>query len=135
MERVRLEALSKVKSAAGVSRYFKREMHSRQRVENTYSFRAIGGLIITDLRTQAERQALRDAGKDLAMRSDDMSPPEKTFKLQPFLVQHEFNLAEVDPTSITLQKRAYRPLGSLNLRVAGDGYNPTYGTGADIVAD
>jgi hypothetical protein len=76
--------------------------------------------------------ALRD---DLAMRSDDMSPPDKTFKLQPFLLQSEFDLALVDPISITLQKRAYRPLAPLNLRVAGDGYNPTYATGADIVAD
>ncbi|MCL4180630.1 MAG: hypothetical protein KJ072_23145 [Verrucomicrobia bacterium] len=76
--------------------------------------------------------ALRD---DLAMRSDDMSPPDKTFKLQPFLLQSEFDLALVDLTSITLQKRAYRPLAPLNLRVADDGWNPTYGTGADIVAD
>jgi hypothetical protein len=36
---------------------------------------------------------------------------------------------------MTLRQRAYRPLAPLNLRVAGDGYNPTYGTGADIVAD
>jgi hypothetical protein len=73
--------------------------------------------------------------EDLAMRSDDMSPPNKTFKLQPFLLQSEFDLAEVDATSITLQKRAFRPLAPLNLRVAGDGYNPTYVTGGDIVAD
>lgn len=66
------------------------------------------------------------------MRSDDMSPPDKTFEIQPFLFQSEFDLAEVDPISITLQKRAFRPLAPLNLRVAGDGYNPTYGTGADI---
>jgi hypothetical protein len=76
--------------------------------------------------------ALRD---DLTMRSDDMSPPAKTFKLQPFLLQSEFDLALVDPIGITLQMRAYRPLTPLNLRVAGDGCSPTYGTGADIVAD
>ncbi|MCL4179860.1 MAG: hypothetical protein KJ072_19205 [Verrucomicrobia bacterium] len=76
--------------------------------------------------------ALRD---DLAMGSDDMSPPDKTFKLQPFLLQSEFDLALVNPISITLQKRAYRPLAPLNLRVADDGYNPTYATGADIIAD
>ena len=76
--------------------------------------------------------ALRD---DLAMRSDDMSPPVKTFKLQPFLLQSEFDLALADPISITLQKRGYRPLAPLNLRVAGDGCNPTYATGGDIVAD
>jgi hypothetical protein len=76
--------------------------------------------------------ALRE---DLAMRLDVLDPPDKTFKLQPFLLQSEFDLAEVDRVSITLQKRACRPLAPLNLRVAGDGYNPTYGTGADIVAD
>jgi len=75
---------------------------------------------------------LRDA---LAMRSDDMSPPDKAFKLQPFLLQSEFDLAQVDAVTITLQKRAYRPLAPLNLRVAGDGYNPTYDTGADFVAN
>lgn len=75
---------------------------------------------------------LRD---DLAMRSEDMTPPDKTFKLQPFLLQSEFDLAQVDPVTITLQKRAYRPLAPLNLRVAGDGCNPTYGSGADIVAN
>lgn len=76
--------------------------------------------------------ALRE---DLAVRSDSMSPASKTFKLQPFLLQSEFDLAEVDPVSITLAKRAFLPLPPLNLRVAGDGYNPTYGTGGDIVAD
>jgi hypothetical protein len=76
--------------------------------------------------------ALRE---DLAMRLDVLDPADKTFKLQPFLLQSEFDLAEADPVSITLQKRACRPLAPLNLRVAGDGYNPTYGTGADIVAD
>jgi hypothetical protein len=69
------------------------------------------------------------------MRSDDMSPPDKTFKLQPFLLQSEFDLAQVDAVTITLQKRAYRPLAPLNLRVAGDGYNPTYSSGSDIVAN
>jgi hypothetical protein len=76
--------------------------------------------------------ALRE---DLAMRSDVMSPPDKTFKLQPYLLQTEFDLADVDPLPLTLQKRAFLPLPPSNLRVAGDGYNPTYGTGGDIVAD
>ncbi len=62
-----------------------------------------------------------------------MSPPDKTFELQPFLLQSEFDLALVDPTSITLQKRTYRPLAPLNLRVAEDGYNPMYASGANIV--
>lgn len=75
---------------------------------------------------------LRD---ELGTRSEDMSPPDKTFKFQPFLPQSEFDLAEVDPVTITLQKRGYRPLAPLNLCVAGDGYNPTYSPGADIVAD
>jgi hypothetical protein len=75
---------------------------------------------------------LRD---DLAMTADDMSPPLKTFKLQPFLLQSEYDLALVNPLPITLQRRAYLPLAPLNLRVFGDGYNPTYETGADIVAD
>jgi hypothetical protein len=34
-------------------------------------------------------------------------------------------------TVFEVQERAYRPLAPLNLRVAGDGYNPTYGTVAD----
>jgi hypothetical protein len=75
---------------------------------------------------------LRD---DLAMTADDMSPPLKTFKLQPFLLQSEFDLALVDPQPITLQRRAYLPLAPLNLRVFGDGHNPTYETGAAIVVD
>jgi hypothetical protein len=73
--------------------------------------------------------------EDLPLRSDNMSPPDKVFKLQPFFLQSELDLADVDPISITLGKRAYRPLAPLNLRVAGDGVNPTYGAGGDIVAD
>ncbi|MGA1237748.1 MAG: hypothetical protein ACO34E_12885, partial [Limisphaerales bacterium] len=73
--------------------------------------------------------------EDLPLRPDNMSPPEKVFKLQPFFLQSELDLADVDPVSITLGKRAYRPLAPLNLRVGGDGVNPTYGTGDDIVAD
>jgi len=72
---------------------------------------------------------------ELAMRSDDMNPPDKTFKLQPYLLQSEYDLAEVVPATITLQKRAYRPLAPLNLRVANDGCRPTYSAGGDIVAD
>jgi hypothetical protein len=75
---------------------------------------------------------LRD---ELAMRSDDLSPPDKMFKPQPFLLQSEYDLALVDPQEIRFQKRAYRPLAPLHLSVAGDGYNPTYAAGADIVAD
>ena len=71
--------------------------------------------------------------EDLAVRPEDMSPPTKTFKLQPFLLQSEYDLADIDPISITLQKRAFRPLPPKNLRVAEDGYNPTYTTGQDII--
>jgi hypothetical protein len=78
------------------------------------------------------RGPLRD---DLVTGAENMSQTGKTFKLQPFLLQCEFELAEVDPVTITLQKRAYRPLVPINLRVAEDGYNPTYGNGADIIAD
>jgi hypothetical protein len=69
------------------------------------------------------------------MTADDMSPPLKTFKLQPFLLQSELDLALVDPLPITLQRRAFRPLAPLNLRVAGDGHDPTYAAGTDIVAN
>jgi hypothetical protein len=41
------------------------------------------------------------------------SPPDRTFKLQPFLLQSEFDLALVDPIETTLQKRAYRPLAPI----------------------
>jgi hypothetical protein len=58
------------------------------------------------------------------MTADDMSPPDKAFKLQPFLLQSEYDLALVDPLPITLQRRAYLPLAPLNLRVFGDGHNP-----------
>jgi hypothetical protein len=70
---------------------------------------------------------------DVQMQADDMSPPGKTFKLQPFLLQSEFDLALADPLPISLQGRAYLPLAPLKLRVFGDGYNLTYGTGSDIV--
>jgi len=73
--------------------------------------------------------------EDLPMRADVVTPPERFFKLQPFLLQSEYDLAEIDPVSVIFQRRAYRPLAPMNLRVAGDGYNPTYPTGGDIVAD
>jgi hypothetical protein len=76
--------------------------------------------------------ALRE---DLPMQPEEMSPPDKAFKLQPFLQQSEYDLALVDPLTITLQERAFRPLAPLNLRVFGDGWNPTYEAGSDIVAD
>jgi hypothetical protein len=76
--------------------------------------------------------ALRE---DLPMQPEEMSPPDKAFKLQPFLLQSEFDLALVDPLTITLQRRAYLPLAPLNLRVFSDGHNPTYETGSDIVVD
>jgi hypothetical protein len=90
----------------------------------------------TKRQTHAEgAQAWVGFREDLAMRPDNMSPPEKVFKLQPFFLQSELDLADVDPVYLTLGKRAYRPLAPLNLRVAGDGVNPTYGAGDDIVID
>jgi hypothetical protein len=73
--------------------------------------------------------------EDLALRVQGMTPPEITYKLQPFLLQSEYDLALVTPVSMTLQQRAYRPMAPLNLRVAGDGNNPTYATGSDIVVE
>jgi hypothetical protein len=73
--------------------------------------------------------------EDLPLRVQGMTPPEITYKLQPFFLQSEYDLALVTPVSMALQQRAFRPMAPLNLRVAGDGYNPTYATGADIVAN
>jgi hypothetical protein len=73
--------------------------------------------------------------EDLALRVQGMTPPEITYKLQPFLLQSEYDVALVTPVSMTLQQRAFRPMAPLNLRVAGDGFNPTYATGSDIVAE
>jgi hypothetical protein len=73
--------------------------------------------------------------EDLPLRVQGMTPPAITYKLQPFLLQSEYDLALVTPVSMTLQQRAFRPMAPLNLRVAGDGYNPTYAAGSDILAE
>ena len=60
------------------------------------------------------------------------SRPSTHYKLQPFTLQHERDLASIAPLPFTLQYRARRPLYPLNLRVNGDGRTPTYGAGAGI---
>jgi hypothetical protein len=53
------------------------------------------------------------------------SRPSTNYKLRPFTLQHERDLATITPIPFTLQFRARRPL---HLRVNGDGRTPTYGT-------
>jgi hypothetical protein len=53
-------------------------------------------------------------------------------KLQPFILQHELDLASAMVIPVTLQYRVRRPLAPINLRVNGDGRTPTYGTGAGV---
>ena len=57
------------------------------------------------------------------------SRPSTNYKLRPFTLQHERDLATITPIPFTLQYRTRRPLHPLNLRVNGDGRTPTYGTG------
>jgi hypothetical protein len=52
--------------------------------------------------------------------------------VQPFILQHELDLASATAIPVTLQHRVRRPLAPINLRVNGDGRTPTYGTGAGI---
>jgi hypothetical protein len=54
------------------------------------------------------------------------------YKLQPFILQHELDLASATAIPVTLQHRVRRPLAPINLRVNGDGRTPTYGTGAGV---
>ncbi len=54
------------------------------------------------------------------------------YKLQPYILQHELDLAEAIEIPVTIQKRARRPLYPLNLRANGDGWNPTYAAGQGI---
>jgi hypothetical protein len=54
------------------------------------------------------------------------------YKLQPFILQHELDLASIAPLPFTLAYRARRPFYPLNLRVNGDGRTPTYGAGAGV---
>ena len=54
------------------------------------------------------------------------------YKLQPFILQHELDLASATAIPVTLQYRVRRPLAPINLRVNGDGRTPTYGAGAGV---
>jgi hypothetical protein len=57
------------------------------------------------------------------------------FKVQPFLLQSELDLAYCPPIALTVQRRAYCPPPPINLRVFGDGHAPTYTAGQDILVD
>jgi hypothetical protein len=69
---------------------------------------------------------------DLARFPHRTSRPSTNYKLQPFTLQHERDLASITPLPFTLAYRARRPLHPLNLRVNGDGRTPTYGAGAGV---
>ena len=52
--------------------------------------------------------------------------PAGTLLIDDYLgIEIQFDSLDNELDEITLQKRAYRPLALLNLRVAGDGWNPT----------
>jgi hypothetical protein len=70
---------------------------------------------------------------DLARFPHRTSRPSTNYKLQPFTLQHERELAGITPLPFTLAYRARRPLCPLNLRVNGDGRTPTYGAGAGVI--
>ena len=57
------------------------------------------------------------------------------FKVQPFLLQDELDLALCPPHVLAVQRRAYCPQPPINLRAMGDGHAPTYGPGQDLVVD
>ena len=69
---------------------------------------------------------------DLARFPHRTSRPSTNYKLQPFTLQHERDLASIAPLPFTLSYRARRPLYPLNLRVNEDGRTPSYGAGAGI---
>jgi hypothetical protein len=62
-------------------------------------------------------------------------PTFEFFKCQPFLLRAELDLEEVEPATVRLVWRAYRPPPPANLRVFGDGNAPTYSTRQDLVVD
>ena len=57
----------------------------------------------------------------------------QNFKLQPFLQSSEVALADCPALNIAPQRRSFRPPPPANLQANGDGVNPTYGTGTDVV--
>jgi hypothetical protein len=60
--------------------------------------------------------------------------PEVTLKVQPHLLARELSLADAPEITHPITRRSLRPLGPTNLMAQGDGVNPTYSTGQDIVA-
>jgi hypothetical protein len=56
-------------------------------------------------------------------------------KCQPFLLRAELDLEEVEPATVRVVWRTYRPPPPTNLRVFGDRNAPTYSTGEDLVVD
>lgn len=57
------------------------------------------------------------------------------FKAQPFLLSNFVELVACPEMSMTPVLRAYAPLCPANPTANGDGINPTYGTGADVIVD
>jgi len=72
---------------------------------------------------------------DLARFPHRTSRPSTNYKLQPFILQHEIDLANATAIPVTLQYRVRRPLAPINLRVNGDGRTPTYGAGAGVTVN
>jgi hypothetical protein len=54
------------------------------------------------------------------------------YKLQPFILQHELDLASATAIPVTLEHRVGRPLAPINLRVNGDGRTPMYAAGVGV---
>lgn len=60
---------------------------------------------------------------------------DQTYKLQPFFMASEFPLADCPEIVITPRKRALAPLPPANLKANGDGVNPTYATGTNVLIE
>jgi hypothetical protein len=56
-------------------------------------------------------------------------------KVQPRMLHQEVSLADVAKITQPILRRAFRPLGPANLTANGDGANPTYATGQDVILD
>jgi len=65
----------------------------------------------------------------------DLPEGTATFKVQPYLLAQELDLATCPEIAVTIQKRAQRPAAPTNLRVFEDGAHPTYSTGQDIAVN
>jgi hypothetical protein len=94
-------------------------------------------LSVVRARYDAERQAHPVGEEVFVIRRADLphflaSRSPVNYKLQPFILQHELDLASATAIPVTLQYRVRRPLLPINLRVNGDGRTPTYGTGTGV---